>query len=330
VACKEVFKDELQKPGVPGGDDGVVYVLIRVFSSLANSNRLHLTTQLKATERTNFAATSKQTRRFWQMLFDAAAVAATANPRTRRTPSRSRMQTRTPTPSAGPRTAATISTPITVDTPFPTTEEIPTEAIHVPAAAKHRSDMGRPNLHIGLHYAQAVEDYGTGNNLTVWVGETKHKTSKSYITHTNHLNAERDLLRHEAEEQTIRVMINGGFRETEADRRVSDMVRMVNMQVPSLFRRVLPHSEQQDDEEDGIKVIPDPAHESPSGINRIKSWYCREKLNLPLRPLDSDGYWNEDMKTLLRNAYDQDYKIKVTLLGNRILRWYAKFSFDDL
>jgi hypothetical protein len=141
---------------------------------------------------------------------------------------------------------------------------------------------------------------------------------------------ERDLLRHEAEEQTIRVMINGGFRETEADRRVSDMVRMVNMQVPSLFRRVLPHSEQQDDEEDGIKVIPDPAHESPSGINRIKSWYCREKLNLPLRPLDSDGYWNEDMKTLLRNAYDQDYKIKVTLLGNRILRWYAKFSFDDL
>ena len=104
-------------------------------------------------------------------------------------------------------------------------------------------------------------------------------------------------------------------------------IRMVNMQVPSLFRRVLPHSEQQDDEEDGInKVIPDPAH----GINRIKSWYCREKLNLPLRPLDSDGYWNEDMKTLLRNAYDQDYKIKVTLLGNRILRWYAKFSFDDL
>ncbi|OXV11411.1 hypothetical protein Egran_00828 [Elaphomyces granulatus] len=83
----------------------------------------------------------------------------------------------------------------------------------------------RPNLHIGFHYAQAVEDHGTGANIAVWVGETKHKGSKGYIAHTNHLNAERDLLKREAEEQTLRVMINGGFRETEADRQVSDMVK---------------------------------------------------------------------------------------------------------
>jgi hypothetical protein len=85
--------------------------------------------------------------------------------------------------------------------------------------------MGRPNLHIGLHYSQAVEDHGTGANIAVWVGETKHKGSKGYITHTSHLNAECDLLKRVAKEQTLRVMINGGFRETEADRQVSDMVK---------------------------------------------------------------------------------------------------------
>jgi hypothetical protein len=138
------------------------------------------------------------------MLFNAAAVAATANRRTRRTPSRTRVQSRTPTPSAGPRTTATVSTPVTAEIPLPSysMEALPIEAVHVLAAAKHRSDMGRPNLHIGLHYAQAIEDHGTDNNVAVWVGETKHKSSKSYITHTNQLNAERDLLRHEAEEQT--------------------------------------------------------------------------------------------------------------------------------
>jgi len=32
TACEEVFKDELQKPGVPRGTEGIVYILIRVFS----------------------------------------------------------------------------------------------------------------------------------------------------------------------------------------------------------------------------------------------------------------------------------------------------------
>ena len=91
------------------------------------------------------------------MLFNAAAVAATANRRTRRTPSRTRVQSRTPTPSAGPGTTATVSTPVTAEIPLPSMEALPIETVHVLAAAKHRSDMGRPNLHIGLHYAQAID-----------------------------------------------------------------------------------------------------------------------------------------------------------------------------
>ena len=266
------------------------------------------------------------------MLFDAAAVAATANRRTRRTPtpSRTRVQSRAPTRSASPRTAATVSTPATAEILLPTMEAMSIEAVHVPAAAKHRSDIGRPNLHIGLHYAQAIEDHGTGNNVAVWVGETKHKSSKSYITRTNHLNAERDLLRHEAEEQTIRVLMNGGFRETEADCRVSDVVKEVNIEVPSLFSPILPHSEQQGNDRDGIGVIADLAHVLPTGISRIKPKYCQEQLNLPLLPVDDDPNWNEDTKMLLQNAYRHDYKMKVTMMGNRTLQWYTIFSFDDL
>jgi hypothetical protein len=100
------------------------------------------------------------------------------------------------------------------------------------------------------------------------------------------------------------------------------------MEVTSLFNRILPHSEQQikGNDEDGIG---DPAHGSPTGINRIKST-VRSNLNLPLRPVNSDRNWNEDIKKLLRNAYGQDYKIKVTLMGNLVLQWYNKFSFDDL
>ena len=108
------------------------------------------------------------------------------------------------------------------------------------------------------------------------------------------------------------------------------MVKEVNMEVPSLFSRILPHSEQQGNDEDGIGVIADPVHGSPRGINRIKPRYCQEQLNLPLRPVNSDRNWNEDIKKLLRNAYGQDYKIKVILMGNLVLQWYNKFSFDDL
>jgi len=125
-------------------------------------------------------------------------------------------------------------------------------------------------------------------------------------------------------------MINGGFRETEADRRVSDLVKAVNMEVPSLFSRTLPHSGKQCNGESRIRVIDDPAHGSSTGINRIKPRYCQEQLNLPLLPVDNDPNWNEDMKMILRDAYRRDYKIKATLMGDLALRWYTKFSFDDL
>jgi len=44
-------------------------------------------------------------------------------------------------------------------------------------------------------------------------------------------------------------MIKGDFRETEADRQVSDMVKAINMEVPSLFTRVMPLSQQQGNDE---------------------------------------------------------------------------------
>jgi hypothetical protein len=69
---------------------------------------------------------------------------------------------------------------------------------------------------------------------------------------------------------------------------VSDMVKEVDMEVPSLFGRILPHSGQQDSDKDGIKVIADPVHGLPTGVNRIKPTYCREQLNLPLCPIDDD------------------------------------------
>jgi hypothetical protein len=66
---EEVFVDEFQILGVRS-----VYT-IRILSLLDDSNRCHLATK----ERANFAAASKETRRFWQMLFDTAAVAATTS-----------------------------------------------------------------------------------------------------------------------------------------------------------------------------------------------------------------------------------------------------------
>jgi hypothetical protein len=61
------------------------------------------------------------------------------------------------------------------------------------------------------------------------------------------------------------------------------MVKEVNMEVPSLFSRILPHSEQQGNDEDGIGVIADPVHGSPTGINRIKPRYCQDSTCLSAR-----------------------------------------------
>lgn len=85
----------------------------------------------------------------------------------------------------------------------------------VQVAVKLRATMGR---------MQAIDDYATGSNLTTFVGEGKHKDSKAFIRHTNYQNAERDLLRREAEEQTIRLMIGGAFRDDEIHRNMSYMV----------------------------------------------------------------------------------------------------------
>ena len=81
------------------------------------------------------------------------------------------------------------------------------------------------------------------------------------------------------------------------------MVKEVDMEVPSLFGRILPHSGQQGSDKDGIKVIADPVHGLPTGVNRIKPTYCREQLNLPLRPIDDDPNWNEDIKVGFKPIY---------------------------
>ena len=140
------------------------------------------------------------------------------------------------------------------------------------AAARHRADAARPNFHTSLHYSLSLEDYAVPTNCNTYMDEAKHKDSKQYIRLTNHRNPERDILRHETEEQSLHLMIHGGLCRDEPSKQTVELVQTLNAEIPSLFACLLPRSEQTEvlaeDEVigDEIQVVADNQHKAPSGV----------------------------------------------------------------
>lgn len=146
----------------------VVDMIVSAFGPIARSNALLMADSLTSHEQTNFIGIILDARANFINLLEAAALAAIANPRSRSaTPVRqSTSSSRAGTPSA------------------PTTAK----------AEAFRSDQNRPNVHIGIHYADVLKEYGLASNCNVLIIEDKHKWFKQIIYESNFSNVEKHLL----------------------------------------------------------------------------------------------------------------------------------------
>ena len=57
----------------------------------------------------------------------------------------------------------------------PTALQMAAPSAHNKGAAQYRSDVKRPNVHTGLHYARSMDEYGLPGNVGTLIGEDKHR-----------------------------------------------------------------------------------------------------------------------------------------------------------
>ncbi|KZZ97802.1 hypothetical protein AAP_00063 [Ascosphaera apis ARSEF 7405] len=94
--------------------------------------------------------------------------------------------------------------------------------------------MQRPNMHIGLHYKEMVEEWGCANNGNVLMGENKHRLFKSLVTHTNHRDPEKSLLIRESLDKTISAYLSSS---PEAEDDTVSKLQQLQRKCPTLMSR---------------------------------------------------------------------------------------------
>jgi hypothetical protein len=152
---------------------------------------------------------------------------------------------------------------------------------------------------------------------------------------TNHSNIEKALLGRENLQQTVRILLNNGMRETDAQ--MSDLLQYIHQQCPTLLESLLPRSEQEtmrnqleslveDDEE--VPLVGSQSHLNPTATGCIATKYVRGTLKLPVSRQDLEN--DRAFAKLLRQAYSDEYKKKnVFEFGKKWLTWTKKLGFTD-
>ncbi|RYP32260.1 hypothetical protein DL767_005311 [Monosporascus sp. MG133] len=183
-------------------------------------------------------------------------------------------------------------------------------------ASKYKLWMSRPNIHIGLHY-----------------GDVMNETWKKVVYTTNHRSPEKDLFAWENFAQTLRFVLLDAFADT--DQILTAQMKLIHETVPTLFSRFLKGQFEvpgiEDAEEAGNAVIAsissadDDDHRNVATASRLKLQVCRE-LSLPIKESDMDASW----MAMLTRAYEHDYGRAVTIMGTRqVLKWWKKVSWSE-
>ncbi|KAA6411906.1 MAG: hypothetical protein FRX48_04056 [Lasallia pustulata] len=91
----------------------------------------------------------------------------------------------------------------------------------------------RPNMHIGLHYGDVSDEYGTPTNVDTFIGEDRHRFFKEIVMRTNSINLEETLLIKENVQQIIRFLLGDAF--TDHDAVLTAQFKKLQMTCPNLF-----------------------------------------------------------------------------------------------
>ncbi|KAI0470229.1 hypothetical protein F4859DRAFT_515755 [Xylaria cf. heliscus] len=184
----------------------------------------------------------------------------------------------------------------------------------------YMKDTMRPNMHIASHYHDFAAEYAMMVNCNVLTGEDLHRWFKRRVYETNYSNIEKVLLTKINSQITLRLVLRNAFRHDDPG--LTDDVQALYKHCPTLFKRALARSDQneleqeaqaaqdQDDFELDIPVSANDSHQDPSIINKIPTKEMRVVTHtiqgdrsLPLRA----GQMSESFLADLRIAYQNDY-----------------------
>lgn len=290
------------KGHIPAGQSSLHFI-VHAFAAVGRSNALLMSDVVSSFERAQFGPRIKLARDYYQRLLEAAAIAATDNPR----------RSRSVTPQSRSGTPALE-------------HEISLE--EAKRAKEYRQDKQRPNVHTGLHYEAVMKEYGLPSNCNVLIGEDKHRWFKKIVYNTNFSNVERHLLLRESLQQTARLILLEAYRSSEPE--LTATFKDLYDTCPTLFESLLPRSEQLELEDEESKtlrsILEDTHHVKPTAISRLKPTYCRDELGLPIR----SSTLTAEFKHYLQQAYADDYNLpNIVHLGNKALVWCKKLAFMD-
>lgn len=123
--------------------------IVEIYGLIAKSNSVLVWRKISSKNRQHFESIVRKGRVGLQMLLEAAAVSVEQTRRIASSPAPNRIAGRSPAPMAQPEDNK--------------------------KAKEFRMIKKHPNIHIGLHYREQMQEYAVPNNCNVLAGEDKHR-----------------------------------------------------------------------------------------------------------------------------------------------------------
>ncbi|KAI1743589.1 hypothetical protein F4680DRAFT_349780 [Xylaria scruposa] len=188
---------------------------------------------------------------------------------------------------------------------------------------------GLPNIHIGLHLPEVIDEYGSCNLVSTLPGEGKHKEYKNEIRKTNHRDAASTLIHRENIKQTIYLLFAGSFSATAPN--IHNVFQLAQLQCPGLARVANPRFEEEEEQEDErIEITACINHEKPAALHKIQLRQVRSSSD-PLTSVESvrNEREHEMFLSMLKKAFVDDYGYHLGVLDKTFLMWTKKFAFTS-
>lgn len=323
-------------------------IVTRFMTAMARNNMNLMSNKATLDQRNAFLSEMKLYRRLFQGMMEAGAAAANEKPQSRQSSLDPDTGKRGTTTRGAAKKAATtrgrgksravgrgggsnVTRDDTPDTDAPA-DSIETEVGLEDSirSAEYRKMKNRPNVHIGLHWATAIQEYGFASNLNVLAGEDKHRLFKEDIYNTNYINPGRDLLQRQSISMTLRFIAQGGYMDYPE---LSAQIQSIFEANPALFDRILPRSERTNPDElsvlDGYEdIVSDNKHTGILTGQRLPAYYMKD---FQLKPVMSNRM-PDIFRAALQTAYGADYSMpnqQAMAQATTPIHWWKRFGFDD-
>ncbi|KAI1102952.1 hypothetical protein F4804DRAFT_247491 [Jackrogersella minutella] len=326
-AIMSVFEKYIQD-GLFGPQPEPADIIIRVLVENVRSNILLTTDRMGVgdRDRQHFDGQLKRSRRLFQLFCKAASEAL--HERCSKSKTAGPAATNIPTVASGTGELASGLAAVSAAIALRRNEDIedPRTAIQsveltTAKSTKYHLWMSRPNVHMGLHYANVVDEYGLASVPMVLAFEMKHKLWKRVVYTTNHKAPERDLFVFENVIQTIRFLLLNAFADTDSE--LTQQMHELNNRMPSLFSLILR----------GIHVVGESQEDEDDDAADI-SWTAQHSVVFRLEKLDNipdnASVMDLHLRSLVTQSYSRDCNQQVTIMGtSQVLKWWKKISWDE-